>query len=463
MFKKILIANRGEIALRILRSCKELGIKVVTVYSEADKDQLHVKLADESYCIGPARSQHSYLNVSNLLTVATETGCEAIHPGYGFLSENPEFATIVEDLGITFIGPSAHTIQTMGDKAAARKLMIANDIPVVPGSEDVVNSVDEAKQIAEEMGYPVLIKASRGGGGKGMRRVDTPEELEAKFISASEEAKKAFGDGSVYIEKLILGPRHVEVQVLRDNFGNAVHLGERHCSIQRSHQKMIEEAPYTKLTPEKRKEMGEVAVKVAHACDYRNAGTVEFLFDENGDFYFIEMNTRLQVEHPVTEMITGIDLVKEQLRIATGLPLKISQDDIQFDGHAIEVRVNAEDVSKNFMPSTGTVTYLLTPGGFDTRFDSYLYQGAEISPFYDSMIGKIIVKGKTRLEAIRKMRRAIEECIVHGVTTNLPYQYSILHRNDFLRNTYDTGFVEKNHEAIMGWIHDVMEKGDIND
>lgn len=457
MFKKVLIANRGEIALRVIRACKELGIETVTVHSTEDVDQLHVKLSDYSYCIGPARASDSYLNIPSIVTVAVETGCDALHPGYGFLSENPEFVKVLEDLDIKFIGPSAQTIMDMGDKAKAREMMIANGVPVVPGSDSEVDTVEEAKKIAKEIGYPILVKASRGGGGKGMRRIYSEEELEEGYLSAKQEAAASFGSDGVYIEKLVIDPKHIEFQILRDNFGNAVHLGERHCSIQRRNQKLIEESPAKGMSEELRAQMGEAAIKAAIASNYQNAGTVEFILDRDGNYYFIEMNTRLQVEHPVTEMIAGVDLVKEQLRIAAGLRLNYKQEDIKLDGYAMEVRVNSEDPVQNFMPSTGTIDFFFGPGGFNTRFDTYLFNGVSISPYYDSMLGKIIVKGATRLEAIRKMRRAIEETIISGITTNLAYQYSILHVNEFIRGDYDTGFIPKYHDEIIEWINRIEE------
>ncbi len=453
MFKKVLIANRGEIALRIIQACKELGIETVTVHSTEDKDQLHVKLADYSYCVGPAKATESYLNIPSIVTVAVESGCDALHPGYGFLSENPEFVAVLEDLGIKFIGPSAKTIMDMGDKSKARDLMIANGVPVVPGSDGEVETIEEAKEIAAKIGYPVLIKASRGGGGKGMRRVFEEENLEEGFFSAKQEAGAAFGHDGVYIEKLIIDPKHIEFQILRDSYGNTVHLGERHCSIQRRNQKLIEESPAKGMTSELREAIGTAAINAAIASEYENAGTVEFVLDRDNNFYFIEMNTRLQVEHPVTEMVTGIDIVKEQFRIAAGLKLSMTQEEVRFDGHSIEVRVNSENPVQNFMPSIGSIDFLFVPGGFNTRFDTYLYNGATISPYYDSMLGKIIVKGSSRLDAIRKMRRAIEETIISGIETNLAYQYTILHINEFIRGDYDTGFVPKYHEEIIDWIN----------
>lgn len=455
MFKKVLIANRGEIAIRIIRACKELGIETVAIYSTEDEDALHVKLADEAYCVGKARSNESYLNIPSIASVAAQTGCEAVHPGYGFLSESPEFVRVLEDLNIKFIGPMAHTMELMGDKAMAKAMAIRAKVPVVPGSKGVVTTADEAEEIANTMGYPVLIKASYGGGGKGMRRANSPSEIRDAFIAASTEAKSSFGNGDVYIEKLILDPKHIEIQILRDSYGNSIHLGERHCSIQRRNQKMIEEAPYRRMSDELRQEMGEAAKRLADECDYESAGTVEYIMDENNNYYFIEMNTRAQVEHPVTEMITGVDIIKEQIKLAAGLKLSYKQEDIEIRGHAIEVRVNAENPLTGFMPSTGTIEEVFVPGGVDTRFDTSIYPGSRISPYYDSMVGKIIVKGRTRLDAIKKMRRAIEETFIEGISTNLGYQYSILHVYDFIRDIYDTGFIERNHEKIMAWIEDV--------
>lgn len=455
MFKKVLIANRGEIALRIIRACKELDIETVAIYSTEDEDQLHVKMADEAICVGTARSQDSYLNIPAIVSAACDLGCDAIHPGYGFMAENPDFADILEDVGLKFIGPSGDVMRLMGDKAAARKLAQEANVPTVPGSKGELASVEEAEAIAEEIGYPVLIKASHGGGGKGMRRVLKKEDLREAYKQASTEAQAAFGSGELYLEKLIINPKHIEFQIISDAYGNVIHLGERHCSIQRRNQKLIEEAPYRKLSPELREEMGEAAKRLAKASNYENVGTVEFILDDENNFYFIEMNTRVQVEHPVTEMITGVDIVKEQLKIASGLKLSYKQEDIKIEGASIEVRLNAEDALNGFLPSTGTINYIFTPGGVDTRFDTYLYPGAKVSPYYDSMLAKIIVKGRTRLEAIKRMRRALEETIIDGVNTNLGYQYSILHTYDFVRDKYDTGFIEKNHEKIMSWIEDV--------
>ncbi|MDO5690607.1 MAG: acetyl-CoA carboxylase biotin carboxylase subunit [Tissierellia bacterium] len=457
MFKRVLIANRGEIALRIIRACKEMGIETVAVHSTEDADQIHVKLSDYSVCIGGPRSFESYLNMAAIVTVALKSGCDALHPGYGFLSENPEFVRVLQDLDIKFIGPSADTIASMGDKSVARQLMIDNDVPVVPGSDGEVETLEEAELVCNQIGYPVLIKASRGGGGKGMRKVFAPEELENEFFAAKREAQASFDDEGVYIEKLIINPKHIEVQILRDQFGNTIHLGERQCSVQRRNQKMIEEAPAKGVTEQMRKQMGDAAIKAAEASNYENAGTVEFILDEKDNFYFIEMNTRIQVEHPVTEMVTGVDLVKEQIRIASGLKLSKTQEEIQIDGHAIEVRVNGENPMMNFMPSTGHIDFFFGPGGFNTRFDTYLYNGAKVSPHYDSMLGKIIVKGETRLEAIRRMRRAIEETFISGIHTNLGYQYAILFTYDFIRGDYNTGFIEEHNEEIIEMINRIED------
>lgn len=449
MINKVLIANRGEIAVRIIRSCHEMGIAVVAVYSTEDREQLHVKLADEGVCIGGPQSASSYLNMTNIINAAYATNCDAIHPGYGFLSENEEFANLVESCGLKFIGPSGDIIGRMGDKIEARKLMEEYGVPTVPGSPGVVNNPQEAEAICEEIGYPVLIKAAGGGGGRGMRRVYKKEDLKKEFENARNEAVSAFNNGDMYIEKLIINPKHIEIQILADSHGNTIHLGERECSIQRKNQKMIEESPSAFVTEEMREEMGKVAVKAAEACNYVNAGTVEFVVDEDRNFYFIEMNTRVQVEHPVTEMVTGVDIIREQLRIAGGLKLKYTQEEIKIDGYAIECRVNAENPLMNFMPSTGTIGFYNPPGGFGTRFDTFLYNGCKISPYYDSMVGKIIVRGDTRLEAIKKMRRAIEETIIDGIETNLGLQYSILYDFDFIRGDYNTGFMEEKLDGML--------------
>lgn len=460
MLKKVLVANRGEVAIRIIRSLKELGIGSVSVYSQADKKQLHVTMADESVCIGGPRAQDSYLNMDSIISAAQLTGCDGIHPGYGFLAENPIFAARVKDAGIKFIGPSSEVISLMGDKSKARKLMEENGISTVPGSPGVVKYPREGLKIAEEIGLPVLIKASAGGGGKGMRLVKSLKDFERLFVEASSEAESAFANGDVYIEKYIENPKHIEVQVLADNHGNYIHLGERDCSIQRRNQKLIEEAPSSTISQDLRDKLGAAAIKAAKACSYTNAGTVEFVLDQNGDFYFIEMNTRLQVEHPVTEMVTGVDIVKEQLRIASGLKLKYRQEDIEISGHSIEVRINAEDIRRKFMPSTGQVSFFYPPGGFNTRFDSYIYTGCEISPYYDSMIAKIIVSADTRLEAIRRLRRAIEETFISGISTNMGLQYAILHDFYFLKGNYSTSYMDERLDDLLEQIGD-FEDGDI--
>jgi len=446
MFNKILIANRGEIALRIIRACKEMNIRTVAVYSEADRESLHVKFADEAYCIGPAPSNRSYLNITNIISAAEITGADAIHPGFGFLSENANFAEICESCGIKFIGPSVEAIEKMGNKAVARETMIKAGVPVVPGTEGVITSEDEAVKIAAEIGYPVMIKASAGGGGKGMRIAQGKKDLIKAVQTASSEAQAAFGNAEVYIEKYVEEPRHIEFQILGDNFGNVVYLGERDCSIQRRHQKLIEEAPSTALTPELRAKMGEAAVKAAKAVNYTNAGTVEFLLDKHGNFYFIEMNTRIQVEHPVTEMITGIDLIKAQIRLAAGEPLGFTQDDVKINGWSMECRINAEDPDKNFMPSPGTITAYHPPGGMGVRLDSAAYNGYTISPFYDSMIGKLIVWGKDRDEAIQRMQRALNEFVIEGVKTTIPYHLRILDNAFFQRGEIYTNFIQRRME-----------------
>ncbi len=452
MLKRVLIANRGEIAIRIIRSCHELGIETVSIYSSSDKDQVHVKMSDYSVCVGGPRSQDSYLNYTNILSAATSLGCDAIHPGYGFLSENTEFARLVEACGMKFIGPSADAIELMGEKARARELMKKSGVPTVPGSDGVVTTLEEARAVIDEIGLPVLLKASSGGGGRGMRRVHDISQLEAMFNSARAEAMQAFGNDEMYIEKLIINPKHIEIQILADSYGNVIHLGERECSIQRKNQKMIEESPSAFVDPKMREEMGKMAVLAAKACNYENAGTIEFVVDENKNYYFIEMNTRIQVEHPVTEMVTGIDLIREQLRIASGLKLSKTQEEVKFRGHAIEVRVNAENPLEGFRPSIGTVDFLFLPGGFNTRFDTFLYNGCAISPYYDSMLGKIIVVGETRLEAVRRMRRAIEETIISGIDTNLGIQYAIMHDLDFLRGNFNTGFIEEKLDSLLEMI-----------
>lgn len=451
MFQRILIANRGEIAVRILRACRELGVDTVAVYSSADADALHVQLATQAVCIGPAKAADSYLNVDALLTVARQTGCDALHPGYGFLSENAEFAQQCADLGLTFIGPSGDVIRTMGNKAAARALMQSHGVPVVPGSDGPVSTAQDAQAVAEAIGYPVLVKASAGGGGRGMRRVDRPEELVAKFEEARAEALACFGDGQLYLEKLILNPRHIEFQILADRHGAVIHLGERDCSIQRKNQKLVEESPSKALSPQLREAMGAAAVAAARAAGYENAGTIEFVLDQEGKFYFIEMNTRIQVEHPVTELVTGLDLVREQIRVSAGLPLSVTQEEVLFRGHAIECRINAEDPAKGFQPCPGRIDFLHLPGGYGVRVDTGLYTGYELPPYYDSLMAKLIVYAPTRLEAIRRMRRALEELVIEGPATNTDLLHQILHHPDFVRGNYSTGFLEAHMDTLLAW------------
>ncbi len=451
MFKRVLIANRGEIALRIIRCLRSLDVDAVVVYSTADKDSLPVKMAHEAICIGPPAAKDSYLNMSQIIEAAKRSGCEAIHPGYGFLSENAEFARMCEKEGIVFIGPSADIMEKMGDKQAARSLMKNNRVPVVPGSDGLVESAEEAMEIAQKVGYPVLIKASAGGGGRGMRRAYSAHEIRQAFEEARAEAVSAFGDGSMYLEKLIENPHHIEFQILGDKKGHIVHLGERDCSIQRRNQKMLEESPAHFLNDRQRRRMAQAAVRAARAAGYYSAGTVEFVVDSKGEFYFIEMNTRIQVEHPVTEAVTGIDLVKEQIRIAAGLPLSFTQGDITFSGHAIECRINAENPFRNFAPSPGHVDFLHLPDGIGVRTETALYQDCDISPFYDSMVAKIIVHANGRLDAIRRMRTALEEIMIDGVETNIEFLFLLSFNPDFLKGQYDTGFLEENTEGLLEW------------
>lgn len=443
MIEKILIANRGEIAVRIIRACREMGIETVAVYSEADREALHTQLADEAVCIGPAASADSYLNMERILSAAMVTGADAIHPGFGFLSENSKFAQLCETCGLIFIGPSSEVIWKLGNKSVAKQTMIEAKVPVIPGNSKSVYTVEEGLKHAKEAGYPVMIKAALGGGGKGMRTAHSPEEFENSFLTAQTEARNAFGDDAMYIEHFVENPRHIEFQILADHYGNVVHLGERDCSIQRHHQKLIEESPSPALTDKLRRKMGEAAVKAAKAAGYTNAGTIEFLLEKNGSFYFMEMNTRIQVEHPVTEWVTGIDLVKEQIRIASGEKLMFSQEDITLTGHAIECRINAEDPAKNFRPSPGMITDLYLPGGKGVRMDTAIYSGYTIPPYYDSMLAKLIVHGKNREEAILKMRSALGEVIIEGVKTNVDYQYEILHHPDFVSGDTDIEFINK--------------------
>ena len=452
MLRRVLIANRGEIALRVLRACRELGIETVAVYSQADADALHVQLAGQAVCIGPARAADSYLNQDALLTVAKATGCDGVHPGYGFLSENADFADACAAAGLTFIGPSGDAIRKAGSKSAARDLMRAAGVPVTPGSDGPVASVEEALTAAESVGYPVLLKASAGGGGRGIRRCDRPEDLSAAFAEAKAEAQACFGNDEMYLEKLVLRPRHIEFQVLADRYGNVIHLGDRDCSVQRRNQKLIEEAPARCLTPELRERMGAAAVKAAKAVGYENAGTVEFLLDPDREhFYFMEMNTRIQVEHGVTELVTGVDLVRQQLRIASGLALRLRQEDVTLQGHAIECRINAEDPEHDFRPCPGKTEFLHLPGGPGVRVDTALYPGYEVSPFYDSLVAKVLVHAPTRLEAIRRMRRALEELVIEGPATNTDLLHQILHHPDFVRGNYSTGFLEAHMDTLLAW------------
>ena len=451
MFKRILIANRGEIAVRVFRACRELDIEPVAVYSQADREALHVQLAERAWCIGPARSADSYLNMDAILTVAKAAGCDAIHPGYGFLSENADFADACKAAGVVFIGPSGDVIRAMGNKAAARALMQQAGVPVVPGSDGAVDTAAQARTIADAIGYPVLIKAAAGGGGRGMRRVYEPEQLEPLFEEARGEALACFGDGEMYLEKLILRPRHIEFQIMADREGHVIQLGERDCSLQRRNQKLLEESPSRALTPQLREQMGAAAVAAARAAGYENAGTVEFVVDQEGNFYFIEMNTRIQVEHPVTELVTGLDLVREQIRVAAGLPLSVTQEGVSLRGHAIECRINAEDPAYNFRPSPGKVGFLHLPGGFGVRVDTGLYPGCELPAHYDSLMAKIIVHAPTRLEAIRRMRRSLEELIIEGPATNTDLLHQILYHPDFVRGNYNTGFLEDHLDTLLAW------------
>lgn len=450
MIEKVLVANRGEIAVRIIRACKEMNIETVAVYSTADEASLHVALADEAVCIGSPLPKNSYLNIENIISAAILTGCDAIHPGFGFLSENSKFAEICEECNLIFIGPTSKMIQLMGDKARAREVMITAGIPIVPGSDGKITSIGEAFRIADQIEYPIMLKASAGGGGRGMRVVYSKQELKEAYLSASSEAKNAFGDGSMYLEKYIESPRHIEFQILGDAFRNIIHLGERDCSLQRRHQKVLEEAPSPAINESLRKKMGEVAIKVAKAVGYQNAGTVEFILDHKQNFYFIEMNTRIQVEHPITEMITGVDLIKEQINIASGKPLSIAQEDIEIKGHAIECRINAENPNRGFIPSVGQIKELFLPGGRGVRIDSALYEGYEVPPQYDSMLAKVITYGNTRHEAIQTMKRALSEVSIEGVETNICFEYQLLNTFEFMEGTCDTGFIEKHLDSILG-------------
>lgn len=443
MIKRVLIANRGEIAVRIIRAAKELGIKTVAVYSEADYDALHVKLADQAVCIGPAPSAQSYLVYQNLLGAAEATKCDALHPGYGFLAENADFAEACQALDIEFIGPSPESITGMGNKANARKTMTKAKVPITPGSKDILTKDDEIIAAANKVGYPVILKASAGGGGKGMRVVYEEKDLLNNFKIASNEALVSFKNADVYLEHFVENPRHIEVQIIGDKHGNVVHLFERDCSIQRRHQKLLEEAPSPALDNETRKKIGEAAIRAAKAVNYHSAGTIEFLLDKTGDFYFMEMNTRVQVEHPVSESITGVDIIKEQFRVAGGEKLSVTQDDIKLNGHSIECRINAEDPDHNFRPNPGTISKLIVPGGMGIRIETAVFQGYSIPPFYDSMIAKLIVHGRDRTEAIARMKRALSEYVIEGVKTTIPFHQKVMENKSFIEGVFDTSFIEK--------------------
>ena len=441
MLKKVLVANRGEIAVRIIRACREMGIRTVAIYSEADEKAMHTKLADEAICIGPANSFKSYLNIKNIIEAACITHADSIHPGFGFLSENSKFAKICEESGIKFIGPSSEVIDLMGNKSNAKKLMKSAGVPVIPGSDGALKNLEEAKKIAGKIGYPIMLKASNGGGGKGIRLVQNEKELEDAYGIVKQEAKVSFGEDELYMEKFIANPRHIEIQILADECGNSVYLGERDCTMQRRNQKVLEESPSAIVDNKLREKMGEAALKAVKAAKYTNAGTVEFLVDKDKNFYFMEMNTRIQVEHPVTEWVTGIDIVKEQIKIASGENLNISQKDIQIKGHSIECRINAENPEKKFMPCPGEIKGLLLPGGNGVRVDTAVYNGYTITPYYDSMIAKIIVYAENREEAIAKMKRALEECVIDGIDTNIDFLLKIINCNEFKEGNYDTSFI----------------------
>ena len=443
MIRKILIANRGEIAIRIIRACREMGIETVAVYSEADREALHTQLADEAVCIGPAAAKDSYLNMEQIISATMITGADAIHPGFGFLSENSQFAKLCESCHITFIGPDSDIIARLGNKAVARQTMVDAGVPVIPGCQKALTDVKEALEIAKGIGFPVIVKAVLGGGGKGMRVAYNEDEFENAFLMAQKESGLAFGDESMYLEHFVENPRHIEFQILADNYGNVIHLGERDCSVQRNHQKVIEESPSAVVDEELREKMGQAAVLAAKAAGYKNAGTIEFLLEKDKSFYFMEMNTRIQVEHPVTEWVTGIDLIKAQIRIADGEKLKWKQEDIQITGHAIECRINAEDPSKNFRPCPGRITDMYLPGGKGVRIDSAIYSGCEVSPYYDSMITKLIVFAATRKEAIAKMHRALGEVIIEGITTNIDFLYEIMERPDYQEGDFTIQYLEK--------------------
>ena len=451
MFNKILIANRGEIAVRVIRACREMGIQTVAVYSEADRDCLHTMLADEAICIGPAASTDSYLNIERILAATVAMKADAIHPGFGFLSENARFAKLCAECNIAFIGPSAEIINKMGNKSEARKTMMEAGVPVVPGSKEPVHAAEDGLAMAKEIGFPVMIKASSGGGGKGMRISRSPEDFTELFNAAQMESVKGFSDDTMYIEKYIEKPRHIEFQIMADGQGHVIQLGDRDCSIQRRNQKLLEESPSKALTPELRERMGAAAVAAARAAGYVNAGTIEFVLAPDGQFYFIEMNTRIQVEHPVTELVTGLDLVREQIRVSAGLPLSVTQEEVLFRGHAIECRINAEDPAKGFQPCPGRIDFLHLPGGYGVRVDTGLYTGYELPPYYDSLMAKLIVYAPTRLEAIRRMRRALEELVIEGPATNTDLLHQILHHPDFVRGNYSTGFLEAHMDTLLAW------------
>lgn len=447
MFSKVLIANRGEIALRIIRACKDLGLKTVAVYSETDKNSLHLEFADETVCIGKASSSDSYLNISRIISAAEITDSDAIHPGYGFLAENPYFAEVCESCGIKFIGPSAQNIRLMGDKVQAKNTMRKAGLPLIPGSKGGVKTKEDALAVAKKMGYPLILKAKAGGGGKGMRVCHSDVRLVSALLTAQSEAEAAFGDSEIYIERLIENPKHIEVQIAADNYGNAIYLGERDCSIQRRHQKIIEETPSPVVNSHLRKKLGELCLKGVKSINYSSVGTIEFLLDAQGNFYFMEMNTRIQVEHPVTEEVTGIDLLKLQILIAQGEKLKLKQDDIKLKGSSIECRINAENPEKDFMPSPGTITFCYVPGGKDVRVDTHIYSGYQIPPYYDSLIAKVITKGDTRKDALQKMDRALSEFLVEPIKTTAPFCRNIINDPDFKRGKYNTGFLERFFEG----------------
>lgn len=450
MQNKLLIANRGEIAVRIIRACKELGIPTVAIYSLADKESLHVNLADEAICVGGNRSNESYLNINNVISAAVSTGCTMIHPGYGFLSENAQFAEIVEQCGLIFVGPSHQAIRSVGDKASAKAIAKQSGVPVIEGSEGIVESAEDGLRIAQKIGFPIMLKATSGGGGRGISIIRKAEDFKAIYDKTSLEAETSFGDRDLYIERYIESPRHVEVQIMGDKHGNVVHLGERDCSLQRRNQKLVEESPSPIMTEKLRAKMGAAAVKMAKAVKYSNAGTIEFLVDQEGNFYFIEMNTRIQVEHPVTEYVTNLDLVKEQIRVALDKPLGFKQADINIHGHAIECRINAEDPSNGFRPTPGKIAQVVFPGGIGIRLDTHIYPNYSVPPYYDSLLAKLIVHAPTRKEAIRKMRMALEQFVIDGIITNIEFQYLLMHTPEFVKGEVDTGFIARFQERLAG-------------